>query len=95
MCNESQAPPDVDVAAAGGWSDPTPLKTCYQEPDVEGFCRWRTRPSAVLRPPGELHSRSDALFSSIVLRSDQTAGTNHFRVRSNTQTSLSREPIEK
>jgi integrase len=27
--------PDVDVAAAGGWSDLTSLKTCYQQADQE------------------------------------------------------------
>ena len=25
--------PDVDVAAAGGWSDLSSLKTCYQQAD--------------------------------------------------------------
>ncbi len=31
--------PDVDVAAAGGWSDLTSLKTAYQQPDIETLYR--------------------------------------------------------
>ncbi len=44
--------PLKDVAAAGGWRDPTTLVKCYQQPDEETICR------VVLEAP-KLRSRPD------------------------------------
>ena len=37
--------PDVDVAAAGGWSDTRSLKTAYQQVDSETMLRVVTEPA--------------------------------------------------
>ncbi len=37
--------PDVDVAAAGGWSDLTSLKTAYQQPDIETLYKVVSEPT--------------------------------------------------
>ncbi len=37
--------PDVDVAAAGGWSDLTSLKTAYQQPDTATLYRVVSEPT--------------------------------------------------
>lgn len=39
--------PDVDVAAAGGWSDVATLKQCYQHADVETMYRVVSEPSRI------------------------------------------------
>ena len=45
--------PDVDVAAAGGWSDLTSLKTAYQQPDMTTLYR-------VVSEPAELREERKA-----------------------------------
>ena len=37
--------PDVDVAAVGGWSDLTCLKTAYQQPDIATMYRVVSEPT--------------------------------------------------
>lgn len=39
--------PDVDVAAAGGWSDLSSLKTCYQHADQETMLKVVSEPRAL------------------------------------------------
>ncbi len=43
--------PDVDVAAAGGWSDLTSLKTAYQQPDTATLYRVVSEPTDLLPRP--------------------------------------------
>ena len=44
--------PDVDVAAAGGWSDTTTLKHVYQQADQDGMYRVVSEPAAVREASG-------------------------------------------
>ncbi len=43
--NITEGLPDVDVAAAGGWSDLTSLKTAYQQPDTATLYRVVSEPT--------------------------------------------------